>query len=100
MAKGYRLALFSIASAKEIPFAIPQYVQCILYELTGVLLLLSFFYAKTRLQINVHCTVIVCIPSSSRYCIVYEMAIAIRLFTVFPTNAGGGFLGVTETPSL
>ena len=37
-ATGLIFSLFGVASALEVPFGIPQYVQCILYELTSVLL--------------------------------------------------------------
>ena len=37
-ATGLIFSLFDIASAQEVPFGIPQYVQCILHGLTSFLL--------------------------------------------------------------
>ena len=37
-AMGLIFSLFDIASAREVPFGIPQYIQCILHGLTSVLL--------------------------------------------------------------
>ena len=34
---GLIFSLFNVASAREVPFGIPQYVHCILHGLTGVL---------------------------------------------------------------
>ena len=36
-ATGLIFSLFDITSAREVPFGTPQYVQCILHGLTGVL---------------------------------------------------------------
>ena len=37
-ATGLIFSLFNVASAQQVPFGIPQYVQCILHGLTSVLL--------------------------------------------------------------
>jgi len=44
-AMGLIFLLFDIASALEIPFAIPLYTQCILHELTSALLCVLFIFA-------------------------------------------------------
>ena len=36
-ATGLIFSLFNIASAREVPFGMPQYVQCILHGLTSIL---------------------------------------------------------------
>ena len=36
-AMGLIFLLFDVASARQVPFGIPQYVQCILHGLTSVL---------------------------------------------------------------
>ena len=38
-------SLFDVASARQVPFGIPQYVQCILHGLTSVLLCVPFIFA-------------------------------------------------------
>ena len=43
------LPLFDVASAREVPFGIPQFVQCILYGLTSVLLCVSFIFADIEM---------------------------------------------------
>jgi len=47
MAKATHLIflLFDVASAQEVPFDIPQYVQCILHGLTSTLLCVLFIFA-------------------------------------------------------
>ena len=35
-------SLFDVASAREVPFGIPKYVQCILHRLTSVLLCVPY----------------------------------------------------------
>ena len=45
-ATGLIFSLFNIASAQEVPFGIPQYIQCILHGLTSVLHS-SFLTAKS-----------------------------------------------------
>ena len=40
--------LFDIASAREVPFGILQYVQCILCGLTSVLLCVPFIFANSE----------------------------------------------------
>jgi len=44
-ATGLVFSLFDIASAREVPFDILQYVQCILQGLTSVLLCVPFIFA-------------------------------------------------------
>ena len=39
---------FGIALARHMPFVIPQYVQCILHGLTGVLLCIPFIFADSK----------------------------------------------------
>ena len=41
-------SLFDVTSAREVPFGISQYVQCILHELTSVLLCVSFIFADSE----------------------------------------------------
>ena len=41
-------SLFDVASAQEVPFGIPQYVQCILRGLTSVLLCVPFIFADSE----------------------------------------------------
>jgi len=38
-------SLFDIASAREVPFAMPMYIQCILHEVTRALLCVPFIFA-------------------------------------------------------
>ena len=47
-ATGLIFSLFDIASAQEVPFGIPQYIQCILHGLTSVLLCVSFIFADSE----------------------------------------------------
>ena len=47
-ATGMIFSLFDIASAQEMPFNIPQYVQCILHGLTSVLLCVLFIFANSE----------------------------------------------------
>jgi len=42
------LSLFDVTSAQEVPFGIPQYVQCILHELTSALLCIPFNFADNE----------------------------------------------------
>jgi len=46
MAKGTGLifSLFDVASAREVSFAIPLYMQCILHECTSILLCVPFIF--------------------------------------------------------
>ena len=44
--------LFFIASAREVLFGIPRYVQCILHVLTSVLLCVSFIFADSDKSIH------------------------------------------------
>ena len=45
-ATGVIFSLFDVASAREVPFGILQYVQCILHELTSVLLCVPLLTVK------------------------------------------------------
>ena len=47
-ATGLTFSLFDVASAREVPFGIPQYVQCILHGLTSVLLCVPFIFADSK----------------------------------------------------
>ena len=47
-ATGLIFSLFDVASAQEVPFGIPQYVQCILHGLTTVLLCVPFIFADSK----------------------------------------------------
>ena len=47
-AMGLIFSLFDITSAQEVPFGIPQYVQCILHGLTSVLLCVPFIFADNK----------------------------------------------------
>jgi len=54
MAMGLIFSLFNIASAREVPFAIPLYMQCILRGLTTALLCVPFIFVhheKCRLDV-------------------------------------------------
>ena len=42
---GLIFSLFNIALAREVPFGITQYIQCILHGLTSVLLCVPFIFA-------------------------------------------------------
>jgi len=44
-ATGLIFLLFNIASAREVPFTMPLYIQCILYGLTRALLCVPFIFA-------------------------------------------------------
>jgi len=43
-ATGLIFSLFDVASAREVPFAIPLYMQCILHGLTMALLCVPFIF--------------------------------------------------------
>jgi len=45
---GMIFSLFDVASAREVPFGIPQYVYCILQGLTSVLLCVPFVFADNK----------------------------------------------------
>ena len=45
---GLIFSLFDVASAREVPFGIVQYVQCILLGLTSVLLCVPFIFADSE----------------------------------------------------
>jgi len=41
---GLIFSLFDVASAREVPFAIPLYIQCVLYGLSMALLCVPFIF--------------------------------------------------------
>ena len=45
---GLIFSLFEVTSARQVPFGIPQYVQCILHGLTSVLLCTPFIFADSE----------------------------------------------------
>ena len=45
---GLVFSLFDVASARQVPFGILQYVQCILHRLTSVLLCVPFIFADSE----------------------------------------------------
>ena len=45
---GLIFSLFDVTSAREVPFGIPQYVQCILHGFTSVLLCVPFIFADSE----------------------------------------------------
>ena len=47
-ATGLNFSLFDIASARQVPFGILQYIQCILHGLTSVLLCVPFIFADNE----------------------------------------------------
>jgi len=47
-ATGVIFSLFGIPSAWQVPFGIPQYVQCILQGLTSVFLCVPFIFAASE----------------------------------------------------
>ena len=47
-ATGLIFSLFDVASAREVLFGIPHYVQCILHGLTSVLLCVPFIFADSK----------------------------------------------------
>jgi len=47
-ATGLIFSLFDVASAREVPFGIPQYMQGILQGLTSVLLCVPFIFADSE----------------------------------------------------
>jgi len=42
------ILLFNVTSAQDMPFGIPQYVQCILHRLTSVLICVPFIFADSE----------------------------------------------------
>ena len=50
-ATGLNFSLFDIASAREVLFDIPQYIQSILHGLTSVLLCVPFIFADSKVSI-------------------------------------------------
>ena len=47
-ATGLIFSLFDVASAREVPLGIPQYIQCILHELASILLCVPFIFADSE----------------------------------------------------
>ena len=47
-AMGLIFSLFDIPLARQVPFGIPQYIQCILHGLTRVLLCVPFIFADSK----------------------------------------------------
>ena len=47
-ARGLIFSLFNIVSVQEVPFDIPQYVQCVLHGLTSVLHCVPFIFAESK----------------------------------------------------
>ena len=47
-ATGLMFSLFDVALARQVPFGIPQYVQCILNGFTSVLLCVPFIFADSE----------------------------------------------------
>ena len=47
-ATGLIFSLFDVALAQQVPFGIPQYVQCILHGLTSVLFCVPFIFADSE----------------------------------------------------
>ena len=50
---GLSFSLFNITSAQEMPFGMPQFVQCILQRLSSVLLCTSFLLTVTSINLVV-----------------------------------------------
>ena len=47
-ATGLIFSLFDVTSARQVPFGILQYVQCILHGLTSVLLCVPFIFTDSE----------------------------------------------------
>ena len=47
-ATGLIFSLFDVTSSRQVPFGIPQYVQCILHGVTSVLLCVPFIFADSE----------------------------------------------------
>ena len=47
-ATGLIFSMFDVSLAQEVPFGIPQYIQCILHRLTSVLLCVPFIFADSE----------------------------------------------------
>ena len=45
---GFIYSLFDVASARQVPFGIPQYVQCILHGVSSILLCVPFIFADSE----------------------------------------------------
>ena len=82
-ATGLIFSLFNIASARLVPFGIPQYVQCILHGLTSVLLCVPFILLTVK-SVNL---VVACdgFPLSQKSSVFFIVAILIseELFEQF-----------------
>ena len=48
-ARGLIFSMFDVALAQQVPFGIPQYVQCILHGLTSVFLCVPFIFADREM---------------------------------------------------
>jgi len=48
MATGLIFSLFDVTSAQEVPFGIPQYIQCILHGLTSLFLCVALIFAVSK----------------------------------------------------
>ena len=44
----FHCSMFNVASAWEVPFGVPQYIQCILHGLTNLLLCVPFIFADSK----------------------------------------------------
>jgi len=44
--------MFDVASARDVPFGIPQYTKCIPHALTSVLLCVQFIFADIQLTLK------------------------------------------------
>ena len=47
-ATGLIFSLFDVTLAREVPFGIPQYIQCILHGLTYILICVPFIFADSK----------------------------------------------------
>ena len=47
-ATGWIFSLFDVTLAREVPFGIPQYVQCTLHGISGVLHCVPFIFADSE----------------------------------------------------
>ena len=47
-AMGLIFSLFDVSSAGQVPFGIPQYVQCILHGLKSIFLCVPFIFADSE----------------------------------------------------
>jgi len=49
---GLIFLLFDVASAREVPFAIPLYIQCVLHGLSMALLCVPFIFVHHKVSIH------------------------------------------------